>query len=157
MKRLFLLLGALSLSACLGDATGPTPSNPATETFASSLGVNLTDGSFKKTASGTYYKDLTVGTGTALNAPTATTEVDVTYTGWLKSGSQFDTGTNLKFALGGVIFGFVDGMLGMNVGGERLVVIPSELAYGNTTQNGPTATIPPNSTLIFRIKLNSFK
>lgn len=152
MKRLLMLLGALSLGACL-DVAGPKASDPKTETFASSLGVNLSE--MKVTASGTYYKDLTVGTGATMSAPTASTNVNVTYTGWLVNGTQFDTGTS-TFPLGGVIFGFVDGMIGMAVGGERLIVVPSQLGYGNTTQVTSVTTIPPNSTLVFRLKLNSF-
>ena len=153
MKRFFLLLGAVMLTGCL-DTTGPTPSNPSTETFASTLGVNISN--MQKTASGTYYVDEVVGTGAALSAPQTNTTVNVDYSGYLKSGTLFDSGSNISFQLGGVILGFVDGMVGMKTGGTRLIVIPSELGYGNSTQNTNLTTIPPNSTLIFRVKLNGF-
>jgi len=156
MKRLLLLVGALALGGCL-DTTAPTTSDPSKETFAASLGVNLAE--MKKTVSGTYFKDITVGTGASLTNPSALTNVTVDYTGYLTSGSQFDTGTDATFPLGNVIFGFVDGMIGMNVGGERLIVIPSELGYANQTRrdaNG-NVVIPANSTLVFRIKLKAFQ
>jgi FKBP-type peptidyl-prolyl cis-trans isomerase FkpA len=154
MKRLLLLFGALTLSGCLDATTGPTTSDPATETFATSLGVNISQ--MTKTTAGTYYKDEFVGTGTQLTTPQTTTSVNVDYSGYLTNGTLFDTNTGTSFPLGGVIVGFVDGMIGMRVGGTRLIVIPSALGYQNSTQTTPRATIPPNSTLVFRIKLNSF-
>lgn len=153
MKRLFLLLGTLALAGCL-DTTGPNPSDPATETFAPSLGVNIS--SMTVTQNGTYFKDEVVGTGTALTNPQTTTTVNVDYTGYLTDGTIFDANTSSSFQLGGVIFGFVDGMVGMAPGGTRLIVIPSDLAYGNSTQTTARTTIKPNSTLVFRVKLNSF-
>jgi FKBP-type peptidyl-prolyl cis-trans isomerase len=156
MKRALLLFGALALTGCL-DTTAPKGSDPANETFATSLGVNIAQ--MQKTTSGTYYQDLTVGTGTPLSASTATVNTQVTfdYTGWLSNGTQFDAGTNAgPEALGGLLYGFVDGMIGMNVGGVRLIVIPSDLGYGNAAQSTPSGTsIPANSTLVFKVKLNS--
>lgn len=42
-------------------------------------------------------------------------------------------------------------MAGMNVGGTRLI-IPSTLGYGGVATSTPH---PPNSTLVFRVKLSS--
>jgi FKBP-type peptidyl-prolyl cis-trans isomerase len=47
--------------------------------------------------------------------------------------------------------GLADGMVGMSVGGERLIVVPSELALG-ACNNGP---IPGNSTLVYKVDLIS--
>ena len=153
MKRLLLLLGAVSLVGCL-DMTSPSGSNPATESFASSLGVNISQMSV--TQNGTYFIDSVVGTGTQITNPQTTTTVNVDYVGYLTDGTVFDANTNTPFPLGQVIVGFVDGIVGMKVGGTRLIVIPSDLAYGNTTQTtGKGVTIKPNSTLVFKIKLNS--
>jgi FKBP-type peptidyl-prolyl cis-trans isomerase len=154
MKRFLLLLGTLALAGCL-DTTAPTPSDPSTEQFASTLGVDLTK--MQRTSNGTYYQDLSVGSGTAITTPAVGDSVFVDYTGWLTNGTMFDTNTGVGFPLGGVIIGFVDGMIGMQPGGTRLIVIPSDLGYGNTTQTTRYTTIQPNSTLVFKIKLNSYK
>jgi len=49
------------IAACGGETTTPPASDPATETFASSLGVDLA--SMTKVSPDLYTKDLTVGTG----------------------------------------------------------------------------------------------
>lgn len=81
--------------------------------------------------------------------------VTVHYVGTLQSGQQFDNshtrGEPFSFTLGEnrVIEGWETGVLGMKVGGERILVIPSEMAYG-AKNVGP---IPANSTLVFAISL----
>jgi FKBP-type peptidyl-prolyl cis-trans isomerase FkpA len=154
VKRVFALLSAFSLVACL-DVSGPGPSNPATETFASSLGIgNLNDTSvWKQTANGTYYREDVIGTGAMLVLDDFADSIFVDYTGWLKDATNFaptQNGAGLPAA--GVIVGFLDGMVGMRIGGTRTVVIPSDLGFGNSR----SGVIPENSTLVFRIKLNSF-
>jgi peptidylprolyl isomerase len=52
---------------------------------------------------------------------------------------------------GRVIEGFDQGITGMQVGGRRMVVIPSDLGYGPAGQ-GP---IPGGATLVFVIDLVS--
>jgi peptidylprolyl isomerase len=148
MRRLLVFVGAVALIGCLHplDSTEPTPSDPSKETFASSLGVNIAE--MSKTSLGTYYKDIMLGTGVTLSTRA---KVIVDYAGYLKSGTKFGADTAVRIPLDSSIVGFSDGMIGMKVGGERLVVIPSLLAYGNTSV-GP---IPANSTLIFDIKLRS--
>ena len=58
-----VLLAACDLST---DPDIPDPIDPANDTYASSLGVNIA--SMTKTASGLYYKDKVVGTGTVVAA-----------------------------------------------------------------------------------------
>lgn len=81
----------------------------------------------------------------------------VKYFGTLASnGTVFDqnfTGpTAFAFPLGQgqVISGWDIGLQGMRVGGTRRLVIPANLAYGNQS---PSAAIPPNSALVFVVKL----
>ena len=93
--------------------------------------------------------------------------VSVHYTGWLydpkaadKHGKKFDSskdhGEPFEFKLGAgqVIRGWDQGVAGMKVGGQRTLVIPSELGYG---QRGAGGVIPPNATLVFDVELLGVK
>jgi FKBP-type peptidyl-prolyl cis-trans isomerase len=61
--------------------------------------------------------------------------------------------TPFSFVLGAgqVIKGWDQGVVGMKVGGTRRLIVPPDLAYGSTGQNG----IPANATLVFEITLLS--
>ena len=80
----------------------------------------------------------------------------VHYTGRLEKGKQFDSSKQigrepLRFTLGTgqVIKGWDQGIIGMKVGGQRKLIIPPHLGYGDQDMG----VIPPNSTLIFNIEL----
>ena len=149
-RRLAVLVPLVLLSAC-GSSTSPSkPSDPAAETYAASLGVNIAQ--MTRLSDALYILDKVVGTGTAA---TAGRTITVTYTGWLVNGTKFGSGTLDPFALGTgfVIPGWDQGIVGMRVGGTRRLVIGSALAYGSEG-NGP---IPPNSTLVFDVQLTSVK
>lgn len=81
--------------------------------------------------------------------------ITVHYVGVLYDGTPFDSslsrGEPFQFILGSgqVIQGWDRGVVGMKVGGRRILVIPPELAYGDRA----TGSIPANSTLIFEIEL----
>jgi FKBP-type peptidyl-prolyl cis-trans isomerase len=140
-----LILGA----ACSSSSEPAGPPDPATETFAASLGVNIAQMTRKSSA--LYVQDLVVGTGTEA---TSGRSLRVTYTGWLANGTKFDSNvgqTALPFTLGvgQVISGWDQGVAGMRVGGKRRLVIGSTLGYG-ASGYGP---IPPNSTLVFDVEL----
>ena len=155
MKKLLLLLGCISLAGCL-DVSAPAdnPSDPTTETFAPSLGVNLAQ--MTKVPVGdqfVYYKDISVGTGAQLDTILQTTTVVIDYAGYLKDGSRFDSAQQAPIALAGSVLGFQIGMIGMNVGGQRLIVIPSALGFG-PYGSGP---VPPNATLVFNVTLDDFQ
>jgi FKBP-type peptidyl-prolyl cis-trans isomerase FkpA len=87
----------------------------------------------------------------------------VQYTGWLyeataqdHKGKQFDSsrtqGQPFRFPLGAgsVIKGWDQGVIGMKIGGSRRLIIPSDLAYGDSGAGG---VIPPGATLVFDIDL----
>lgn len=101
-------------------------------------------------------EDIKVGTGDEVKAGDS---VSVHYVGKLQTGEEFDSskkrGVPFEFTVGEgrVIAGWEQGIVGMKVGGERILVIPPELAYGERAI-GP---IPPNSTLVFSIELLSIK
>ena len=89
--------------------------------------------------------------------------VQVHYTGWLHDpaapngrGTKFDSSKDrndpFRFELGGgqVIRGWDEGVLGMRVGGTRVLLIPPQLGYGT---RGAGGVIPPNATLVFEVEL----
>jgi FKBP-type peptidyl-prolyl cis-trans isomerase len=98
-------------------------------------------------------KDEVVGTGNAVKSGDA---VSVNYIGTFLDGKKFDSSYDrnqpFSFTVGGgqVIQGWDQGLVGMQVGGKRLLVIPSDLAYGSTGSEG---AIPPNTPLMFEIQL----
>lgn len=107
--------------------------------------------------------DLQTGTGAEAHAGK---QVSVHYTGWLydaaapkqrgaKFDSSLDRGQPITFVLGTrrVISGWDMGLEGMQVGGQRTLIIPPHLAYGGQDR-GP---IPANSTLIFDVELVDVK
>jgi peptidylprolyl isomerase len=139
------------LAACLTGTDPGTPSNPATETYAPSLGVNISQ--MTRISGALYIQDLVVGTGATAATGKA---VSVTYTGWLVDGTQFDSNvgkTPASFVLGTgqVIQGWELGLLGMRAGGKRRLVIGSDLAYGSSGY----LDIRPNTTLVFDVQLLS--
>ncbi|HWK90158.1 MAG TPA: FKBP-type peptidyl-prolyl cis-trans isomerase [Longimicrobium sp.] len=143
------LAAALAVGAC-ESSTGAAPDIEDTE-FASSLGVDLAAST--KTASGLYYRDLTVGTGALVQAGT---HVNVYYTGHFANGTLFDhvsSGTPFDFTVGAgqVIEGWDEGVAGMRVGGRRQLIVPPSLGYGKD-RYGP---IPGNSILVFTVEVVS--
>ena len=105
------------------------------------------------TESGLQYLDLEKGTGGQAQKGQM---VLVEYTGWLENGTQFDSSYTkpeaLKFPLGKgrVIKGWDEGVASMEIGGKRILRIPSDLAYGD---RGSPPVIPPSSTLVFQVEL----
>lgn len=84
------------------------------------------------------------------------------YTGWLADGKKFDSSrdtmpngqprTPIAFPQGGrrVIAGWDAGFEGMRVGGQRRLIIPYQLAYGEL---GRPPVIPAKARLIFDVEL----
>jgi len=103
--------------------------------------------------SGLTIEDLVLGEGAAAAAGNSVT---VHYTGWLTSGSKFDSSKDrndpfvFHLGAGQVIRGWDEGVQGMLVGGKRKLTIPPELGYG---ARGAGGVIPPNATLVFEVEL----
>ena len=102
------------------------------------------------TDSGIVYKELTAGSGAQVQT---SDRVNVHYTGTLVDGTKFDSsrdrGEPITFGLGQVIQGWKEGLTLMKIGGRGILVIPSDLAYGDAGRPG----IPPGATLIFDIEV----
>lgn len=123
----------------------------ATDSLAASEYIaNLKD--VKTTASGLRYVITKPGKGIQ---PKAGQEVQMLYKGYLLNGVTFDQNQDAanpyKFTVGvkQVIAGWDEGVLLLHEGEEAKFIVPSRLAYGEQG-GGP---IPPNSTLVFDVKL----
>lgn len=153
---IILAAACLAAVACNNDVAGlGPPSDPATETFAPSLGVDISQ--MTRMSNGVYYKDVVVGPSTADSVWSKTASVKVNYAGYLKDGKLIDSGSGSVFELSVIIPGFRLGMMGMRVGGKRKIVIPSELAYDGSSRKNTdnTIKIPRQSTLIFDVEILS--
>ena len=108
------------------------------------------------------YVDITIGEGERV-APGDT--VAVIYTGWLTSGQRFDASKIneqnqiepivLTVGAGSVIRGWEDGLVGMQEGGQRRLIIPSEFGYG--ASGAGDGLIPPNAMLIFDVQITQLQ
>jgi len=98
-------------------------------------------------------ENLVTGTGTPV---VATDTVTVNYIGVsCSTGKIFDSSWSRNepatFPLDQVIPGWTQGLVGMQPGGRRLLVIPPALGYGSSGQGG----IAPDETLVFVVDLIS--
>jgi peptidylprolyl isomerase len=105
------------------------------------------------TAENVRYADLVTGTGRTLQTGDV---VAVDYTGFLENGTKFDSSldrpnpTRFTWGVGEMLAGFDKGLVGMKVGGRRVLVVPPELGFGVTGRRG---FVPPNETLTFDVTL----
>jgi FKBP-type peptidyl-prolyl cis-trans isomerase FkpA len=104
---------------------------------------------YVKDSRGFYYQIITQGNNTK---PTLNSTISITYNGTFLNKSSFETGTN-TFLLNDLITGWKYGLPLIGEGGEILLVLPSNLAYGS--RGG--GCIPPNTPLCFNIKLSTVK
>ena len=130
----FFLYGGKAMSMFKNSATGTEMSNNS------------------RIATEVVYEDRIVGTGAVA---TTGSRVSVHYVGVFENGQKFDSsldrGVPFQFTLGAgeVIKGWDQGVVGMKVGGRRIIVVPPFLGYGSE----PRGPIPANSTLVFEIEL----
>jgi FKBP-type peptidyl-prolyl cis-trans isomerase len=151
---------ATTKSAPPASATAPTQTAPAPAPAPATLPPEVEAARRTAESLGLSIKDLKVGSG-EVALPGAV--VRVHYTGWLydpkapggkgrKFDSSLDRGDPFVFPLGAgrVIRGWDLGVAGMQPGGQRQLVIPADLAYG---ERGAGGVIPPNATLLFDVEL----
>ena len=172
MKKILLLLTIAGvagiwpgrISSAAGDASGTVTFNDVTVSDATNMSSKP-----KVTAESTLpsaklkVKDLVVGKG---EAATADSTVSVQYVGVrYADGKQFDSswerGGPTTFSLKRVVKGFTQGIGGndeiqpMRVGGRRIIIVPSEMGYGeNGTSDG---SIPPDASIVFVVDLIAVK
>jgi FK506-binding nuclear protein len=132
---------------------GPTPSAtpPAAKSDKATTGVSVG----VKDVQGVTVDDRKIGSGPAAKKGN---RLEMRYIGKLDTGKVFDSNKSgkpfsFKLGAGEVIKGWDLGLAGIQVGGERRLVIPAHLAYGNKALPG----IPKNSKLTFDIKCLGIK
>jgi peptidylprolyl isomerase len=164
-----LATSSLGLAACGSSSSSTTSTTAATTTPTAKPGIGtIADPSAAGTI-GTQptitvppgsppnqlqTKDLIVGTGPAVKAGD---KASVQYVGVAYSSKKiFDSSwsRNQPFAFtlgtGTVIPGWDQGVVGMQVGGRREIIIPPSLAYG---AQSPGSGIAANDTLVFIVDL----
>jgi FKBP-type peptidyl-prolyl cis-trans isomerase FkpA len=157
MPRTSLALAALTLMLASAPAwSGDTAAEAAAGAGATAPAVPVADAGPQL-----LIEDLRAGIGELARSGT---QLIVHYTGWLyepgalgyrgrKFDSSRDRGQPFTFRMGEgrVIKGWEAGILGMQVGGLRRLVIPPEMAYGS--RGFGNGLIPPNATLVFEVEL----
>ncbi|KAG0700721.1 hypothetical protein DFH29DRAFT_930437 [Suillus ampliporus] len=112
-------------------------------------------GASKELAGGVKIRDVKTGDGkTAKNGA----KISMRYIGKLQNGTIFDQNVKgkpftFKLGAGDVIKGWEVGVAGMQIGGEREIIVPPAMGYGSRK----VSEIPPNSTLIFEVKCLEIK
>jgi FKBP-type peptidyl-prolyl cis-trans isomerase len=139
MKLVIRSLFAVCTVAVASGCSGLGSSTPAT-----------VERSEVSTTSGVKYVDTFVGSGPAA---VIGDEVMFEYTLWLEDGKRVDStadrGYPVRVVLGQApLKGWNDGLLGIQLQGQRRITIPPELAYG---AQGLPGMIPPNATLVFDV------
>ena len=148
-QRALLAFMILVWASC-DSSTEPVPTNPDNIPVPR----KVAEEDYIELTGGLRYYDFKVGTGdSAANGNI----VSVHYHGWLTDSTLFDSSYLrqepyfFRLGIGAVITGWDLGVPGMQVGGERQLIVPPGLAYGSQGR-GP---IPGNSTLIFEVTLVS--
>jgi len=131
----------LTLSACEPKNAGATtPNGTATASSQSLRGIQI--------------EDIREGNGKVAEKGDT---ISVNYLGTLAAnGQKFDSSYDrnepftFKLGSGQVIEGWEKGIVGMKVGGKRILTIAPDKAYG---PDGYPPVIPPNATLKFEVEL----
>lgn len=146
--------GALALGGVVLHATAQPSTQPAGANAAAGASTQPA-GRRETTPSGLTIIYTAPGSG-AQNGD----RIGVHYTGRLQDGTVFDSshkrGEPIQITLGAgqVIKGWDEGIVGMQVGEKRTLIIPPNLAYGSESRG---EVIPANATLTFDIELVSLR
>jgi len=114
--------------------------------------VDVAENDYNVSDSGLKYYDFEVGDG---DQPEAGQTAIIDFTMWREDGARVESTLEIgqpfpfPIGVGQMLEGLDEGVLTMNVGGKRQLVVPSELAFG---EQG-TDVVPPNTALIFEVEL----
>jgi peptidylprolyl isomerase len=149
-------IAILTLSLAVGCAGQPDNAcDPEAHLMSTEGGPPELAGETITTETGLEYIVICTGSG---EPPQTGQQVSVHYTGWLTDGTKFDSSVDrgqpitIPIGVGAVIPGWDEGVGSMQVGEQRRLIIPFNLAYGEA---GRPPVIPPRATLIFDVELMS--
>ena len=146
MKHFLFLLCIVFFAACSGN-DNPDFTPQTEEDIINYIEENNLNA--QRTNSGLYYVINNEGSGPR---PTSTSNVTVAYKGYFLDGTVFDqSATGISFGLNQVIQGWTEGIQLFKEGGSGILLIPSQLGYGNSGRGG----IPGGAALVFDIELIS--
>lgn len=160
MRAAFLALGLLFAAGPALAQPAPTPApdvttNVAADNLAKSaawMAANAKQPGVISLPSGLQYKVTTAGPKGG-PSPKAGEIIKVHYEGKLVDGKVFDSSfarnQPLIAPLGGLVPAWMEALPLMKVGDEWTLFVPPALGYGDRA----AGDIPPNSVMIFRIKL----
>jgi peptidylprolyl isomerase/FKBP-type peptidyl-prolyl cis-trans isomerase FklB len=141
---------ALSLALVLA-MTGAAKAQPSLSGGERFMAMNAHAPGVTTLQSGLQYK--VIQSGPPGPSPQLGDIIKVDYEGRLTSGAVFDStfarGAPAVMQLANLVPAWLEALPRMHVGDEWLIYAPPELGYGDEA----TGPIPPNSVLIFRIKL----
>lgn len=130
------------VSQCMAQA------NSSSDALKAPSDVKLPPKTAQKSKSGLASRVIKPGIGK--KRPSATSVVEVHYTGWTTDGKMFDSsvarGKTAQFPLNRVISGWTEGLQLMVEGEKRRLWIPESLAYKG-------AEGPPKGMLVFDVEL----
>jgi FKBP-type peptidyl-prolyl cis-trans isomerase len=144
VSRQLLVAVVLMSAAC---ASAPSPfADTANLTYAPALGVDLAAAT---RIDRIYVMDKAAGTG---DAAASASQVTIHYTLFLPDGAPVQTTRNgqpMTVRLDDSTFLIGRALVGMRVGGRRLLVVSPAQAYGRA---GVPGMIPPNATIVFDVE-----
>jgi FKBP-type peptidyl-prolyl cis-trans isomerase FkpA len=158
--------GGLSVSGqadSLGQLNGSDKQAQGSSSGSSSSSGSVDPATFSKydnyqSSQNALFGDIQVGSGSSLAVGQ---KANIYYKVWLTNGTLVDQSPvsssgqpqPFSFVLGQhqVILGLEQGVAGMKVGGQRLVIVPPTVGYGAQGQG----TIPANAVLVFDVQLVS--
>jgi FKBP-type peptidyl-prolyl cis-trans isomerase FklB len=141
--------------AASGAAIAPPSMDPVANLKAAEafLATNKTANGVQTTASGLQYAVIASGAGDGPK-PSETSVVQVNYEGKLLTGQVFDSsfarGQAAEFTVGQLIPAWIEALQMMRPGDEWTIWVPPAIGYGAA---GAGDSIPPNSLLVFRMRL----
>lgn len=153
MRKRSILLAAALVALVFGSCKKEDQSAIDDQLILDHIAAHPELSAAEKTGSGLYY---VISDSGSVDHPGITNTVVVYYRGTLLDGSEFDAVSSpaapLELPLANTIFGWQEGIPKFGRGGTGVLLIPSELGYGDQR----AGDIPANSVLKFEIELVDF-